>query len=423
MKEWKKVAVILGFGSFTDATDFAVLYTALAMLQIPWNIQPWQYGIIASIPTYIGLCTSFLAGPLADYFGRRKVWVIGNLFPGIAYLVGAFFCQTWFDLVIVRCIGVIGQCTTLVIYYAWLPEVVPADKRQTVMGFAGILTLCSGLVLSAILALTAIFPWIDFRMLFIYTAVADLIATAAGVVFLREPEMWVERRKMIKEGRAPVEQQKVSYRALITGKYGPATVVGIIIGCIWSMFGVLTASSMTMGTHFSIVVMQYPPWLMGVLGLIGYPVGMVIRPLVGYVSDRIGRLKNLLLFTVIGVPAAILYGFGPYIVGVGPQLHVIVYMYILGTITSLGSSGQEDTGKLVLSEAVPTVARGSAQGLLELIKGLVMGTLSLIAASVYEIYGPSWGICFSWILGAIIGIPVVLVAMKMGLERARKELE
>lgn len=423
MEEWKKVAIILGFGSFTDATDFAILYTVLAMLQPIWKIEPWQYGIIAAIPTYIGLCTSFIAGPLGDYFGRKKIWVIGNLIPGLAYLLAAFLAKSWFDLVIVRSFGVLGQCMTLVIYFTWLPEVIPPEKRQTVMGFTGILTLCSGLVLSGLLALTAIFPWINWQMMFIYVAVIDLVATALGLIFLEEPKLWLERRRMIKEGLAPPEQRKMSYRALLTGKYGPATIIGIIIGCIYSMFGVLTASGMAMGVHFTIEIMQYPPWLIGVLGLIGYPVGMVIRPFIGYVSDRIGRLKNLLLFTIIGLPAAILYAFAPYIVGVGPHLHVIIYMYVLSTITSLGSSGQEDTGKLVLSEAVPAVARGSAQGLLELVKGLVMGSLSLVAADIYTRYGPSWGMAFSWILGSVIGIPTILIAMKLGLERARKEIE
>jgi len=419
---WKKAAIVLGVGTWSDSLDFGVLMTALTLLIVPWGLGPIELSLISAIPTYIGLGASLIIGPLVDFFGRKRMWIIGNSLPGLAYLIGAFICRTWVDLMIVRIFGVLGTGWTIATYFSWLPEILPADKRQRVMGAVGMLQILAGMTLSALLALTAIFPWINWQIMFIWAAIWDLAVVILGAFVLKESELWLERRKLAKEkAAAAVEvETRMSYRALFTRKWAGRVIIGLLIGLTYSMFGLFTASGVA--SHWSIVILKFEPWLLGILGLIGTPIVAVYRPIVGLVSDKIGRLKNLLLFNLIGLPAAILGALTPVIVGVGMHLHVIAYSFILGQIAGLMSSGQEDTGKLVLSELVPTTARATAHSLLELIKGLVLGTVTMITGIVYS-FNPILGMMFPAILGSIVGLSVVSIAIRLGYETKGKMLE
>jgi MFS family permease len=424
MEYWKKASILLGFGSFTDVIDFAVLYTALTLLIPVLGLGPYEMALIFSIPTYVGLGGSVVSGPLVDKFGRKKMWIFGNLLAGFAYLFGVWLCRSWFDLVIIRCVGVLGQGITLITYFTWLPEIIPPERRQTAMGLVGMLNTAASISLSGLLALTGIFPWLGWQHFFAYAALLDIIVVIIGIFVFKESEMWLQRKKMRSEGveeGAKVEK-RLSYKALFSQQWRGKLVVGLLIGLIYSMFGIITASGNAYGTHFTVTVMQYPPWLIGVLGIIGYPIALFYRPFIGYVSDKLGRLKNLLLFSVIGIPAAILYAYTPVLIGVGPQLHVIVWAMLWGSISAFGGSAQEDTGKLVLSENIPTTARASAHGLLELIKGIVLGSIGLVIAPIYAM-NPSLGIAFSPLIGFVLGIIIVFIAMRMGMESKGRRLE
>lgn len=417
---WKKAAIVLGLGTWSDSLDFAVLMTAITLLIQPWGLGPIELSLIAAIPTYVGLGASLIIGPLVDLFGRKKMWLIGNALPGLAYLIGAFVCRSWVDLMIVRIFGVLGTGWTIATYFAWLPEVLPADKRQTVMGLAGMLQILAGMSLSALLALTAIAPWINWQVMFIWAAVWDLSVVGLGAFMLRESELWLERRRMAKE-RAMVEvETRMSYRALFTRKWAGRVIIGLLIGLTYSMFGLFTATGVI--SHWNIMILKFEPWLIGVLGLISTPIIALYRPLVGWVSDRIGRLKNLMLFNLIGLPAAILGALTPVLIGTGMHLPVIAWSFIMGQLAALMSSGQEDTGKLVLSELVPTTARATAHSLLELIKGLVLGSVTMITGIVYA-FNPIFGMMFPAILGSVVGLSVVFTALKLGYETKGVALE
>jgi MFS family permease len=414
---WKKAALILGLGTWTDSLDFAVLLTAMPLLILALNLGPAELTWISAIPTYIGLGASLLSGPLVDVIGRKKMWVLGNGLSGLAYLFGVFLCRSWIDLMIVRVIGVVGMGFTIATYFTWLPEEVPADKRQTVMGVVGMLQILAGLSLSGLLALSGIAPWIGWQVMFAWTAVWDLALTGVGAVVLKESSVWAERKKIKKEEK---EREKVSYRALIAKEWRLPFSIGLLIGLTYSMFGLFATASGFTG-HFATIVLEFPPWLQGVLGIISTPIIAVYRPIVGRVSDKLGRLKTLLLFNLIALPAGLLAAFTPVLVGIGPYLHVIAFNFILGQIAGLTSSGQEDTGKVVLSELVPTTARGTAQSFLEFIKGIVIGSLTIVVGVIYSI-NPMWGMAFPMILGTVVGLSVVLAAIKLGFETKGKVL-
>ncbi len=422
MEYWKKAAILLGIGTWSDSLDFAALMTALALLTIPWGLTPMELSLIAAIPTYVGLCASIALGPLIDLLGRKRMWIIGNAIPGLAYLFGAFLCKNWVDLVIVRSVGVIGMGFTIATYFSWMPEIIPSDKRQTTMGIFGMLQVLAVMSLNAFLALTAIFPWINWQTMFLWAAIWDLAVVVLGIPILKESELWLERRRLARERKlteAKVET-RLSYRALFAKEWRVPCVIGLLIGLTYSMFGLFAATSGVI-TDWNLRVLKFEPWLIGVLGLISTPIVAAYRPIVGRVSDKIGRLRNLLLFNAIGLPCAILGALTPILVGTGMYLYVIVYSFVMGQLAFLMSSGQEDTGKLVLSELVPTTARGTAHSLLEFLKGIVISTLTIVTGAIYAM-NPIIGMMFPAIVGSAVGLSAVFAAMRLGYETRGKPL-
>jgi len=43
---WKKAAIVLGVGTWSDSLDFGVLMTALTLLIVPWGLGPIELSLI-----------------------------------------------------------------------------------------------------------------------------------------------------------------------------------------------------------------------------------------------------------------------------------------------------------------------------------------------------------------------------------------
>ncbi|MEM2514254.1 MAG: hypothetical protein QXU81_08055 [Candidatus Bathyarchaeia archaeon] len=63
------------------------------------------------------------------------------------------------------------------------------------MGIFGILQIVANMSLSALLTLTAIFPWISWREIFLWVAFWDLLVSFVGIAVLKESQLWTERKK------------------------------------------------------------------------------------------------------------------------------------------------------------------------------------------------------------------------------------
>ncbi|MEM2514253.1 MAG: hypothetical protein QXU81_08050 [Candidatus Bathyarchaeia archaeon] len=67
------------------------------------------------------------------------------------------------------------------------------------------------------------------------------------------------------------------------------------------------------------------------------------------------------------------------------SLSVIIYGFITSKLILWASHGQEDAGRVVACELVPTLARGTINSLIELLKGLIISSLILTVAAIFTI--------------------------------------
>ncbi|MEO0251296.1 MAG: MFS transporter [candidate division WOR-3 bacterium] len=421
---WKKAAVVMGLGTWTDAMDFAVIMYAVAMLVSEWKLTPVETTWLLTtfgVGGYISMLLNFVTGPLIDAIGRKKMWVIGNLIAGIAYL-GASTAPNWFVLTFWRLLGVLTLAFTLPAFYTLMPEEVPADKRQTIIALAGILNMVGVLNINLFLALTGVFPWLTWRIMAAYVGFADLLLAILGLIILREPPLWQERRKLIKEGKIPKEESKVSYREILSGEMRKKWLVAVLVPLCFSMTGIATVTNMYL-SYFQAAILKWSPAIIGVIGLIGTIVGAITRMLMGPISDRVGRLNTIIIFAIPSAVACVLLWNTPNIVGIGEHLPVVAFYMIMSIIFGLGTSAQEDTGRTYISEVVPARARGTSQSLLQALKTIVLTPLQTAAGLLAAVISPTVAYGTFPLIGFILGVAGAIAAKKMGLETRGKILD
>jgi len=422
---WKKAACVLGIGSWTDSLDFAVLMYTVAMLVTEWGIGPVETTWIITgfgISGYISMVIGLLTGPLMDYFGRKKIWVLGNAVAGISYLFAAT-AANWMQVAIYRMIGVWTVGFTLTAWYVMLPEEVPADKRQFILGLTGLLNTIGATTVYGLMALSGLFPWLTWRVMCLFTGLADLAATVMGIIWLREPPIWQERRKLMKEGKIKKEEQRMSYRELLGPKWRKKFLVLMWLPIVFAATGLATATSGYL-SFFQAAVMKFPAPLIGMIGVVSQVIIACTRPIIGKLSDKFGRLNSLLFGAIPGLIGMLLLWHTNVLIGVGPSLTVIAGYVFFYFLWSLAGWSQQDTARLALAEAFPTVARGTAQSLSTgVIASLIMTPLGVVSGLLATVISPSDAYSIVPTIGFIVGITAVLIAKKLGYETAGKALE
>ncbi|MEM3618695.1 MAG: hypothetical protein QXK47_06470, partial [Candidatus Bathyarchaeia archaeon] len=69
---YKRLAVVGGLGSWSDAMDEMVIAITMPLLIAFWKISMPEVGFLIS-GIYLGMFVSaFISGPLIDYIGRKK---------------------------------------------------------------------------------------------------------------------------------------------------------------------------------------------------------------------------------------------------------------------------------------------------------------------------------------------------------------
>lgn len=333
-------------GYALDAMDTQFLSFVIPTLIATWGISRADAGFIGTATLLTSAAGGWVAGILSDRIGRVRTLQLTILwFAFFTFLCG--LAQNYEQLLIARALmgfGFGGEWTAGAVL---IGEAIRAQDRGKAVGMVqagwaigwGLSALLYALVFSLLPAETA---W---RALFLIG-----LLPAVFVIVLRrmvkEPEVYVEH----KAREARQDQDRAAFTAIFSPKLLSVT---------------LRAALLTTGAQggYYAITTWLPTFLktergLTVLGTGGYLAMVIVGSYIGYVTsayltDRIGRKRNFILFAIGSMTIALAY------------THIPVndtVMLLLGFPLGFFASGIFAGMGAFLTELFPTRVRGSGQG-------------------------------------------------------------
>lgn len=373
---------------------FAVNFWAWALLSPLGPVYVEQglaqdASLIVALPVLVGSLGRILMGGLTDRFGGHLMFplvslltVIPVLFLGLAgqysystLLLGGFF------------LGIAG--TTFAIGVPFVNSWFPPAKRGMATGLYGV-----GMGGTAISAFTTV-PLVDAAgsaAPFIVTAIALVLYAVLAWLFMHDAPTWKPSGKSMLAQTLLAMRQKVTWQAcyLYALSFGGYVAFSVFLPTMLkNWYGLTTADASFRMAGFVIVA-------------------VIMRPLGGTLSDRIGAVRTLLISYTAVALAALMLAFQPALMPLG-TIDFIVMAAGLG----LGSGA---VFALVAQAADPSVV-GSVTGFVGAAGGLGGFVPPLVMAAIHAGSG-SYSLGIVLLLIATLGAVVVTLFVGRGARRA-----
>jgi MFS family permease len=332
-------------GWILDAMDVQILSFALPTIIAAFALKPSEAGFIGTVTLFTSAFGGWAAGALADRIGRVRTLQITILwFAFFTFLCG--FAQSYEHLLIARGLMGLGfggewACAAVLVGEVIRPEsrgkAVGAMQSGWAVGWA----IALGLYLLFFTIMPAETAW---RALFWVGLTPALL-----VFFIRR---YVDEPEIFKKTQANLD--KAGKKSNFLEIFSPPILKTTILTCL------LTTGAQ--GGYYAITF-WIPSFLraerkLTVLGTSGYILVIIVGSLIGYwvsawLSDRIGRRANFILFGICSIITVFLYTQIPV-----DNTTIMFLGFPLGFFASGIFSGMGP----FLTELFPTRIRGSGQG-------------------------------------------------------------
>lgn len=426
------VIACAGLGGILYGYDIGVISGALLFVQKTIPMTDQQTGFIVGAVLTGGLVGTLITGPLADWFGRKKMILLACL-VFIAGIIMILISNDLITLFAARLLLGVGVGVVAVAVPLYLTEIVPAYIRgRSVTIFQLLLTF--GILLAYFVDLLFT-PSGNWRGMFAVILIpASLLFL--GMLFLPETPRWLLSKNKVEKAqtvllktRSRVEAQdefnqikeslkttENSWKTLFSKVFWLPLVVSLLI----ATFNQLTGIN---------VLLQYAPLVIKNAGLesalgsmfgtvgIGF-INFLATILAFFLIDKFGR-KRLLIIGTAGIIISYLYlGFLPHFFPVGKLQAELSLLGFFGFIFFF-AIGPGVVVWLAMSELLPTKVRGKALALALFVNSLAAAILSTVFLSIKDALGLSG----TYFLFAGFTIIYFLVACFLLPETKNKSLE
>jgi len=365
----ERATLFATFGGWAlDGMDVMVYSFVIATLMATWHMSKDQAGILATAVLLISAVGGWLAGTLADRFGRARILQLTIVwFAFFTFLSG--FTHSFWQLLITRGLQGLGFGGEWAVGSVLMGETIRAQHRGKAVGTVqggwaigwGLAAICYGIFFSVLPAATA---W---RAMFWIGILPALL-----VFYIRrkvpEPQVFSETRKKVASS---------GEKAVFLQIFSPA------ILRITALTALLAVGAQ--GGYYAITT-WLPTFLrtqrkLSVLGTMGYTIVVIVGSFIGYMvsaylADRIGRKKTLILYAVGSFVTVVAYTYLPISNSVMRVLGFPLGFFASGVFSPIGA---------FFTELFPSRLRGSGQGF------------------SYN-FGRGIGALFPWLVGHLKGV-------------------
>jgi MFS family permease len=332
-------------GWILDAMDVQMLSFAIPTIIAAFALKPAEAGFIGTVTLFTSAFGGWAAGALSDRLGRVRTLQITILwFAFFTFLCG--FAQSYDQLLVARALMGFGFGGEWACAAVLLGEVIRPESRGKAVGamqsgWAVGWAIALGLYLLFFTIMPAETAW---RALFWVGLTPALL-----VFFIRR---YVDEPEIFKKTQANLDKAGKSSNFLEI--FSPSILRTTILTCL------LTTGAQ--GGYYAITF-WIPSFLraerkLTVLGTSGYILVIIVGSLIGYwvsawLTDRIGRRANFILFGICSIITVFVYTQIPVDNNTIMFLGFPLGFFASGIFSGMGS---------FLTELFPTRVRGSGQG-------------------------------------------------------------
>ena len=282
--------LVFVFMLFTIVVDYMTLPALSAILLAKLEISPKEFGLLVSVYAFSAGISSFLATSFADSFDRKKLLLV--YYGG--FLLGMFLCATSSSLtalIIARIVtGIFGGMIAS-ICFAIVADLFEPDQRGRVMGYiqmAFAASLVAGMPLA--LSLATHFDWHITYWVFLIVG-----AIIWGLVFfIMKPikdHLWVKQQN---------DFIAHALNILLNRPYWNVFLNNIFLVLGDAMF--MTFASAYLANNLKLSLEDLP-LLFGIGGI----ATLVLSPLLGKLSDKLGKLPVFVGGTLLAIVFVFIY--------------------------------------------------------------------------------------------------------------------
>lgn len=348
---------VLAFIQFTVILDFMVMAPLGAILMPVLRITPEQFSHVVSAYAFAAGASGLLAAGFADKYDRKKLllffyvgFLLGTLFCGLAPNYGFLLAARIFTGIFGGVIGAVGM--------AIVTDCFPMEKRGRVMGFTQMAFAVSQ-VLGIPVGLYLAHHW-DWHSPFLSIVAVGIVA---GLIIAR----WM--RPVAEHLHLHVDTNPAQHlwRTFTEPRYRLA------------FFGVILLATggfmmMPFSTAFQVNNLGIPEAKLPTVFMIVGACSFITLPLVGRMSDRIGRLRTFTIGSLIAMAVVVYYGN----LGTTPLWQVIV----LSAVMFVGIASRMVSSSALMT-AVPDLRdRGAFMSIISSIQQISGGFAALVAGFI-----------------------------------------
>jgi MFS family permease len=340
----ERKTLVAAFGGWSvDALDFMVYTFVVPTLIAAWSMSKTQAGWIGTASLILSAVGGWLAGILADRFGRVRMLQITIIwFAVFTFLCG--FTNSFWELLICRALQGLGFGGEWAVGSVLIGEVIRAEHRGKAVG-----TVQSGWAVgwgAAAILYAIMFTWLPpewaWRALFWIG-----LLPAVLVVYIRRT---VKDPEIFQATRARAQASGASFLEIFSPALLRTTVLASLLatGLMATYYAITFWMPTYLKTerHLSVIGTGWYTFVIIAGSWVGYLVS-------AYLNDHIGRRKTFLLFAACTAVVAISYTLMPISDGVMLVLGFPLGFFVSGNFSGFGP---------YLTELLPSRVRGSGQG-------------------------------------------------------------
>jgi MFS transporter, SHS family, lactate transporter len=384
-----------------DAFDFTIFLLIMVPIAEEFKVPLTDVTIVFTLTLWMRLVGATASGWMADRMGRKTPLMISIAWYSVCNFIAGFSPTFWFLLLFRALLG-FGMGAEWPAGASLAMETWPIRSR----GFmSGVLQGSWGLGFLASSAVYGLFyNYIGWRGM-LWVGIAPALALVYIRYFVKEPEVWLENRKLQR-----TQKREVKVPLLTIFKRG--VLANTLTTCWFQAAGFVT--------YYSINAL-FATHLQKDLGL---SPALIATPLVfanllvflassgwGWVSDRLGRRPAMIIPALCAIPLVPIYLFS------GNFTLVVIAFIAQGIFAGGGMYGQVPS---YLTERFPTEIRGTATGFCYHVGAIPGAMVPPILTTLAAYWGTSLAI--PMLIGTLFGLTNFILSVVFGPETKGTEM-